>query len=351
MGADADTGWYIADDGDLEEFRRLVEQTTDPADYPHADAVEQGVLVYGERACATADGAAPAQRRALQAEIARPGGRSRRRGRPRRLPRPRRRGPGHRRVGRPARGGAQRRRPGGRPFAAPGADDRLWGALDKLALRDPLVRPGGRAQVAHRDYHLGFMSREQALAYPPTSTGSRGRCRARWPTAPCRWSAGPTMLLRTRRSSGRATSPSRSRRATLCSSTPRCSTRRDEPVGRRPPDGEPAAGVVGVRPGHGGGRPHGGVQGAVPRPARATGGGRRGSAAAQRRRGVPPRATPSRPTSTATSRSAGSRPRRRPSWSGGRCSRAGPRARWPRSSTPSRPAARRPRADPLPSPS
>ncbi len=71
MGADADTGWYIADDGDLEEFRRLVEQTTDPADYPHADAVEQGVLVYGERACATADGAAPAQRRALQAEIAR----------------------------------------------------------------------------------------------------------------------------------------------------------------------------------------------------------------------------------------------------------------------------------------
>ncbi len=68
------------------------------------------------------------------------------------------------------------------------------------------------------------MSREQALAYPPTSTGSRGRCRARWPTAPCRWSRGRRCSSRTRRSSGRATSPSRSRRATPCSSTPRCST-------------------------------------------------------------------------------------------------------------------------------
>jgi ectoine hydroxylase-related dioxygenase (phytanoyl-CoA dioxygenase family) len=28
------------------------------------------------------------------------------------------------------------------------------------------VNPGGKAQVAHRDYHLGFMSEEQSLAYP-----------------------------------------------------------------------------------------------------------------------------------------------------------------------------------------
>jgi ectoine hydroxylase-related dioxygenase (phytanoyl-CoA dioxygenase family) len=29
-----------------------------------------------------------------------------------------------------------------------------------------VVNPGGQAQVAHRDYHLGFMSQEQALRYP-----------------------------------------------------------------------------------------------------------------------------------------------------------------------------------------
>jgi ectoine hydroxylase-related dioxygenase (phytanoyl-CoA dioxygenase family) len=86
---------------------------------------------------------------------------------------------------------------GGDHFAKPGANDRVWGALDKFALRDPrtfaeyydndilalvcaawlgtgyqvtsqvnVVNPGGQAQVAHRDYHLGFMSQEQALRYP-----------------------------------------------------------------------------------------------------------------------------------------------------------------------------------------
>jgi ectoine hydroxylase-related dioxygenase (phytanoyl-CoA dioxygenase family) len=86
---------------------------------------------------------------------------------------------------------------GGDHFAKPGANDRIWGALDKFALRDPaafaayydndtvaliseawlgtgyqvtsqpnVVNPGGQAQVAHRDYHLGFMSQEHALRYP-----------------------------------------------------------------------------------------------------------------------------------------------------------------------------------------
>jgi ectoine hydroxylase-related dioxygenase (phytanoyl-CoA dioxygenase family) len=86
---------------------------------------------------------------------------------------------------------------GGDHFAKPGANDRVWGALDKFAVRDPaafaayydndmlalissawlgtgyqvtsqinVVNPGGQAQVAHRDYHLGFMSQEQALRYP-----------------------------------------------------------------------------------------------------------------------------------------------------------------------------------------
>jgi ectoine hydroxylase-related dioxygenase (phytanoyl-CoA dioxygenase family) len=86
---------------------------------------------------------------------------------------------------------------GGDHFATPGANDRVWGALDKFALRDPeafaayygndvlalvseawlgpgyqvtsqvnVVNPGGKAQVAHRDYHLGFMSEEQSRAFP-----------------------------------------------------------------------------------------------------------------------------------------------------------------------------------------
>ncbi|MFG1922674.1 phytanoyl-CoA dioxygenase family protein [Cryptosporangium sp. NPDC048952] len=87
---------------------------------------------------------------------------------------------------------------GGDHFAKPGANDRVWNALEKLALRAPdvfaayyandvvalaatawlgpnyqvtsqvnVVNPGGAAQSAHRDYHLGFMSASQAAKYPP----------------------------------------------------------------------------------------------------------------------------------------------------------------------------------------
>lgn len=188
--------WYTDDDCRLEEFRAVVETTTDLTDYPYADEVRDDVLVYGpqlRRHIATPQG-----RREVQVEIA----------------------------------GALRDGPGivvfagafddtsvvdratavfealiaeqdaagaaaGDHFAAPGANDRVWGALDKFALRDPeafaeyygndvialaseawlgpgyqvtsqinVVNPGGQAQVAHRDYHLGFMSEEQSRAFP-----------------------------------------------------------------------------------------------------------------------------------------------------------------------------------------
>lgn len=82
-------------------------------------------------------------------------------------------------------------------FAKPGANDRVWNALEKLALCDPatfvdyysnevialaslawlgpsyqvtsqvnVVNPGGQAQDAHRDYHLGFQSDEVVEQYP-----------------------------------------------------------------------------------------------------------------------------------------------------------------------------------------
>ncbi|MEY3124340.1 MAG: hypothetical protein RLZZ573_860 [Pseudomonadota bacterium] len=81
-------------------------------------------------------------------------------------------------------------------FAKPGANDRVWNALEKLCLRAPevfasyygnamialaceawlgpayqvtsqvnCVNPGGAAQMAHRDYHLGFLTAAQAARY------------------------------------------------------------------------------------------------------------------------------------------------------------------------------------------
>jgi ectoine hydroxylase-related dioxygenase (phytanoyl-CoA dioxygenase family) len=86
---------------------------------------------------------------------------------------------------------------GGDHFAKPGANDRVWGALDKLAVTEPavfaeyyandiialiseswlgpdyqvtsqvnVVNPGGQAQTAHRDYHLGFMDAVAAARFP-----------------------------------------------------------------------------------------------------------------------------------------------------------------------------------------
>jgi len=82
-------------------------------------------------------------------------------------------------------------------FAAAGANDRIWNSLQKLCEISPdvyfryfanvaiqtvceawlgpnsqmtaqinLVRPGGSAQLAHRDYHLGFQSAEISSLYP-----------------------------------------------------------------------------------------------------------------------------------------------------------------------------------------
>jgi ectoine hydroxylase-related dioxygenase (phytanoyl-CoA dioxygenase family) len=88
-------------------------------------------------------------------------------------------------------------RSGADHFAGSGANDRVWNSLQKLCLEEPetfalyfgnpavaavseawlgpgyqmtaqvnLVRPGGKAQEPHRDYHLGFMTEERARAYP-----------------------------------------------------------------------------------------------------------------------------------------------------------------------------------------
>lgn len=189
------SGWIGPQDCRLADFAALVEQPTDPADYPYATGIENGVLVYGPDLADTV--ADPHARRAVQAELSRA-----------LLD-----GPGVLVLAgafdpdtvdaatkvftrlldeQAAAGGAV-----GDHFAKPGTNGRLWCALDKLAAADPevfaayyandllamaseawlgpgyqvtsqvnVVYPGGVAQVPHRDYHLGFMDTAQAQAFP-----------------------------------------------------------------------------------------------------------------------------------------------------------------------------------------
>ncbi|MDH6515058.1 ectoine hydroxylase-related dioxygenase (phytanoyl-CoA dioxygenase family) [Streptomyces sp. SAI-208] len=185
--------WLSEQDCDLEAFRVLVERTADPADYPYASAVERNVLLYDtERVRGAKD------RRDVQEELVRALAD----------------GPGVA-VFRGAfpdpavvdrftevfdsliREQYAAGTTAGDHFAKPGANERVWNALEKAALYDPaafadyyanpvlalvseawlgpgyqvtsqvnVVNPGGLAQTAHRDYHLGFLSDEAAAAYP-----------------------------------------------------------------------------------------------------------------------------------------------------------------------------------------
>ncbi|KJK39371.1 phytanoyl-CoA dioxygenase [Streptomyces variegatus] len=182
--------WLSEQDCDLDAFRALVEQATDPADFPHASAVERNVPVYD---CGLLEGD-----RVVQAELVRaladgPG-----------IVVFRGAFPDPQVVDRATDVFealiAEQRASGaaaGDHFAAPGANDRVWNALEKAALHDPeafadyyaneilalvatawlgpghqvtsqlnVVNPGGAAQSVHRDYHLGFLTNEVAAAYP-----------------------------------------------------------------------------------------------------------------------------------------------------------------------------------------
>jgi ectoine hydroxylase-related dioxygenase (phytanoyl-CoA dioxygenase family) len=188
-------GWLRADDCDLHDFIATVEQPTLLADYPHATKVDRSVLIYDGAALGTAAGQA---RQTVEAELAQA----------------LLHGPGvfviraafsdaaivdrvtavfSGIIGDQRASGAV----AGDHFAKPGANDRIWNALEKLALRDAdafadyyandmialashawlgpgyqitsqvnQVNPGGAAQVAHTDYHLGFMTNDLAEQYP-----------------------------------------------------------------------------------------------------------------------------------------------------------------------------------------
>ncbi|WP_306188959.1 phytanoyl-CoA dioxygenase family protein [Streptomyces sp. MK5] len=193
QGAPRRRTWLTERDCDLDAFRALVERTTDLAGHPHASAVEQGVLVYDrERLVAAGD------RAAVRAELVHaldegPGVLVVRGAFPDPAVVDRTTAvfdaliAGQRAAGKSA----------GDHFARPGANDRVWNALEKAARYDPesfadyyandvlalvsrawlgpgyqvtsqvnVVNPGGAAQTVHRDYHLGFLTGEAAAGYP-----------------------------------------------------------------------------------------------------------------------------------------------------------------------------------------
>ncbi|TDW15000.1 phytanoyl-CoA dioxygenase family protein [Kribbella kalugense] len=183
--------WLNPADARLDDLLTVLKDQTDPADYPHAATVEQQVPVYDAARIRTAEP------RAVQTEIVRAFAN----------------GPGIVVLK-----GAfsndvvdsttaefnllidEQRRSGvvaGDHFAKPGANDRVWNALEKLAVSAPevftayyandllasvsaawlgpayqitsqvnVVNPGGEGQTVHRDYHLGFQSDEVAAQYP-----------------------------------------------------------------------------------------------------------------------------------------------------------------------------------------
>ncbi|TAU90265.1 phytanoyl-CoA dioxygenase family protein [Rhizobium leguminosarum] len=193
----ADRVWLSEDACDLDEFRALAEKTTLLADYPSASAVEKNVLIYDSRKVMAA-AATPEGRRAVLAEICDAFGE----------------GPGvvvfkraYEDTGIIDRASTifdaiieeQHRTStgGGDHFAKPGANDRIWNSLEKHCLADPAnfaeyygnaiialaseawlgpsyqmtaqvnrVNPGGSAQSAHRDYHLGFQSSKVIEQFP-----------------------------------------------------------------------------------------------------------------------------------------------------------------------------------------
>jgi ectoine hydroxylase-related dioxygenase (phytanoyl-CoA dioxygenase family) len=212
--------WIDESDCGLDSFRAEVERNTDLADYPHAVDVRENVLVYPSTT--------PSDRGALQAELIHA----------------LIDGPGvvvfedafsSGVIGRASEAfyaiiEAQRAAgtAAGDHFGKPGDNDRIWNAAQKLALHAPevfaeyyandtlavvfqawlgpryqvtsqvnVVNPGGKQQVPHRDYHLGFVSTDDLGAYPAHLHRASPVLTLQGAVAHCDMpiESGPTMLL------------------------------------------------------------------------------------------------------------------------------------------------------------
>ncbi|GAA2309470.1 hypothetical protein SVIO_090860 [Streptomyces violaceusniger] len=189
--------WLAETDGDLDVFRSLVAQETDAGDYPSAERVERNVLLYDSdrlrRLAATAEGRRNVQSELVRALLDGPGIVVLKGAFPDAAVVDRASETFDALIEEERANGAAR----GDHFAEPGANDRVWNALEKMAVRAPevfadyyagdmpaliaeawlgpsyqvtsqinVVNPGGAAQSVHRDYHLGFLPQERAAAYP-----------------------------------------------------------------------------------------------------------------------------------------------------------------------------------------
>ena len=207
--------------GDLNDLKALCATRTDTSDYPLAKGIEKNILIYDRAAFDVADA------RPLLEELNRAFDT----------------GPGIIAI----QGGItnldaldqateifeqiimdERGTGGGDHFAKPGANDRVWNAAQKHCMADPAnfaqyfaspaidlpcrawlgdgyqltaqvnrVNPGGAAQTAHRDYHLGFMDPLRVATYPTQVHALSPLLTLQGAIAHCDMplESGPTMLL------------------------------------------------------------------------------------------------------------------------------------------------------------
>ncbi|MDA4844067.1 phytanoyl-CoA dioxygenase family protein [Hoeflea poritis] len=220
--------WLKVGSASFDTFRDLVSQTTDAAQWPFANTVESNVLIYAGddvRSLAQSD----TGRLELMAEWAEAF----------------LSGPGVIVIRNAIRDHAvideataifegiiEEQRAtnagGGDHFAKPGANDRIWNAVQKHCIAAPdnfaryygniaidlasrawlgdgyqvtaqvnRVNPGGEAQTAHRDYHLGFMIPARLEAFPSHVHGLSPALTLQGAIAHCDMpvESGPTLLL------------------------------------------------------------------------------------------------------------------------------------------------------------
>ena len=196
-GNTSSPAYYSVPDCRVADFATIVEQPVDLGDFPLADRIDQGVVVYDSKSLRSRISEAPG-RLEVQAEFVRVLSE----------------GPGVLVLSgafdqdsvldaatNVFRGIIEAEKAAGTAagdhFATPGANDRVWNALEKFAVADPdaflryyandmlaliceawlgpryqvtsqlnQVNPGGKAQSPHRDYHLGFQTMESAQAFP-----------------------------------------------------------------------------------------------------------------------------------------------------------------------------------------
>ena len=189
--------FLAAEDCDLDAFRALVERAVVPADYPFASEIVSNVLIYDGDAVRRA-AAAPESRREMMAEWVEamtdgPGIIVFRKAFANLEPIEAANAHFWAMIDEQHRNNSAR----GDHFAKPGANDRVWNALENFCLADPgafaayygnaiialvseawlgpfyqitsqlnVVNPGGDAHAPHRDYHMGFQTAREIERIP-----------------------------------------------------------------------------------------------------------------------------------------------------------------------------------------